>query len=541
MSGQHIKPHLPDKAPNGCPLIKVEAEQLPNLNIPRSGHSFYWVNGQPTVIGGHTSGFVLTPTIEYFSEGLWHVVPTVYPHDAGGSVLMKSGKIMLIGSHEKNLGIGQTYEVELYNPIDHSSEGFGCLDLKRVMPSAVETDSGKVIIAGNWYNEDAFEMFDGTSQFSRVKSVSVGRPRPYLLPISNGEVLLFGDCDIHGEVITSTLVDRLYGDAFSVPLFEKWKPFPTDAISPCAEDCFIGNPQKQEMSYLIPLADRNTNQIAIAQVCDTVFSLLPTEIPIPMETEWGTIHYRTAIVTDKQAKRAYMAGADKGMHLCILSIEYSKTPSPVTLYYTDSLPHLGINHLLLTPAGNLLIAGGTNWIDNNNFTPSNQVWLIPISCSHEFQPTASASWLWWVVALILALALTIASLLFGWHHHKKNPEVEEPTPTGEKIDEQLWDHICQLMEKRQFFLQKNLKLADVAAELDTNSRYISATIKQYRNCTFSDFVATYRVAYAQQLMLDQPEKKISAVASDSGFSGESSFFRAFKAVTGMTPTEWRNR
>ena len=128
------------------------------------------------------------------------------------------------------------------------------------------------------------------------------------------------------------------------------------------------------------------------------------------------------------------------------------------------------------------------------------------------------------------------------HHPELLSETEESTsanPAGEKVDEQLWLRICQLMEEQKFFLNKNLKLPDVAAALDTNSRYVSATIKQYRDCAFSDFVIAYRINYAQHLMMEQPDKKISAIATESGFSGHSSFFRAFKAVTGMTPAEWR--
>ena len=522
----------------------IEAERLPDLNIPRSGHSFYFVEGQPTVIGGHTSGFVLTPTAEYFSDGQWHVVPTVYPHDGGGSVLMKSGKILLFGSHEKNLGIGQTFEVEMYDPADHSSVGFGSLDRKRVMPTAVETDSGKVVIAGNWYNDDSIELFEGKSQFTEVKSVAVQRTHPFILPVSDGDVLIFGGSDIHGETITSTLVDRLYGDAFSVPLFEQWHPMLMDAMTLHAEDCFIGDRQQGDMSYLIPVTNRGTGQLAIAQVRDTVFSLLPTEVPIPMETEWAPIYYRTAIVVDRQAKRAYMAGYDKDLRLCILAIEYGKSPSPLTFYYTDPMPHLGLNNLLLTPAGNLLVAGGTNGLDNDNFSPSNQVWLVPLASSRDFHNAATTSWLWWLAALVLTIIIMVIGVVIlrhRRHHPEPLPAVEESNPTGEKVDEQLWQRICQLMDEQQFFLNSNLKLADVAAALDTNSRYISATIKQYRDCTFSDFVTAYRVGHAQQLMSEQPDKKISAVATESGFSGQSSFFRAFKTVTGMTPTEWRNR
>lgn len=521
-------------------MVKIEAERLPDLNIPRSGHSFYIACGQPTVIGGHTSGFVLTPTIEYFSEGQWHVVPSVYSHDAGGSILLRSGKILLFGSHEKNLGIGQTYEVELYDPEDHSSKGFGCLDRKRVMPSAVETDSGKVIIAGNWYNDDAIEMFDGKSQFSEVKPVSIGRAHPYMLPISDGDVLIFGDSDEYGEAITSTLVDRLCGDAFSVPLFEQWKPLPTDATSLRAEDCFVGDLQKGDMSYLIPVADRSTDQVAIAHVRDTIFSLLPTEVPIPMETRWGPIYYRTHILTDQQAKRAYWAGIDKEMHLCILSIEYDKSPCPLTLYYTDPLPHLGLNYMRFTPAGNLLIAGGTNWIDNDNFAPSNQVWLVPLVSSQDFHTPATASWLWWLVALFLVLAIVVTCLIL-WCHRKKQSEVEDSAPISEKADEQLWERICQLMDEQKPYLNSELKLQDFADMLRTNRTYIIDGIKAASGQTFTQFVNTYRVEQAKQLLARYPDKKMSAVSVESGFATESSFFRIFKAATGITPNEWRAR
>ena len=70
-------------ADNGsCPVIRMEAERLPDMNIPRYGFNVFCQNGEPIVIGGHTSGFVLTPTAEYFKDGEWHLLQTVYLHDA---------------------------------------------------------------------------------------------------------------------------------------------------------------------------------------------------------------------------------------------------------------------------------------------------------------------------------------------------------------------------------------------------------------------------------------------------------------------------
>ena len=58
-----------------CPVVKIEAERLPDLNIPRAGYKAVCVNGELTVIGGHTTSFVPTPTAEYYHRVLqgWQV------------------------------------------------------------------------------------------------------------------------------------------------------------------------------------------------------------------------------------------------------------------------------------------------------------------------------------------------------------------------------------------------------------------------------------------------------------------------------------
>ena len=110
----------------GCPIVRVEAERLPDLNIPRSGHSAFIANGEVTLVGGHTSGFVLTPTAEYFKDGKWHQLQTVYAHDGGFSVVLKSGKVLLAGGFKDNLGISQSHEVEMYDPATHQIGRASC-------------------------------------------------------------------------------------------------------------------------------------------------------------------------------------------------------------------------------------------------------------------------------------------------------------------------------------------------------------------------------------------------------------------------------
>ena len=111
----------------------MKVRRLPDLNVPRTGHAAFCVNGEVTVVGGHTSGFVPTQTAEYYAGGKWHLMSTVYTHDDGLYLPLSSGKVLLAGGHHEPLGIGQTFRVEMYHPATHTFEGFGCLEQKRSM------------------------------------------------------------------------------------------------------------------------------------------------------------------------------------------------------------------------------------------------------------------------------------------------------------------------------------------------------------------------------------------------------------------------
>lgn len=102
----------------------------------------------------------------------------------------------------------------------------------------------------------------------------------------------------------------------------------------------------------------------------------------------------------------------------------------------------------------------------------------------------------------------------------------------------LFNRICELMKDEKLFLKSCLKLSDIAALLGVNSRYISDSIKNNCGYTFTQFINDYRVKYVKQQLQQYPEKKISAIALESGFANEISFYRTFKKLTGMTPREW---
>ena len=525
------------------PMTKIVPQRLPDLNIPRFCHDTFYADGELTVTGGHTSSFVPTPTAEFLKDGQWQVLQMAYTHDDGLCVPLRNGKVLLAGGYEKNLGVGQTIEAELYDPATHTFEGFGCLDRRRTQVSGIELPSGQVVAAGNWYHPDAIETYDGGMYFETARDVSLHRSRPYLFRTSNGDVMVINGCwDNYGIVITSNIVDRLKGEPFRVPLLETWKPYLL-GHTPRSDDSFIGDDEKGDCAYLLPVQD-STGQVAIAEVRDTVFSLLPTTVPIPMKSCFGGISYYTPVVVDRQLQRGYIIGCDTLSRKYILCIEYAKQPAPLTLCYTDPLKDADGCIPVLSPEGHLVTTGGIihggTW-----FTPSAAVWLFPVGNPiATVEAKDSPIWPWILLAGLVVLALLAYLIIYKRRlQTPKNttPEVTAPEPAPDSPrNEQLMQRIIRLMEEQRLYLDSDLKQADVATALGVRLDEVSRCINSYA-FNFSQFVNGYRIEYAKQLMLRKPGIKMTQVAIESGFSNETTFFRTFKNIVGMTPSEWASQ
>lgn len=535
-----------------CPFIHITPERLPDLNTPREGHAVFFAGGELTVAGGHTQGFAPTATAEYLSGDQWHQLPMTYIHDHGTALVLRSGQVLLAGGSKEEMGVGQTFGVEKYNPANHTFMGFGCLDQRRTLASAIEIDSGRVVITGNWYANDGIELFDGQRFFATVKPVSVGRVVPYLFRTSQGDILILGDRDTRDNLADTVIVDRLLGEPFAVPLLQQWKPLTYNAPT-TADAGFIGDEAQGRYSYLMAVKNyertrdkpelhgQPAGQLAVVLVEDTVFTLLPTACPIPMMSPLGSpiLYDRGCIVADRQAQRAYLCGVNKDKRLYVVCIGYNERPAPLTLYYTDPLPDCGFYVPVLTPQGNLAIVGGSSKTDydSDNFMPVGSAWIIPLSQQDDATTAAvsggtSASVLWWWLLGLAVAALLVFLMIYWWKSRQwKVRHPEEPIVIS---DEELMQRICQVIERDDQYLTR-LKVSDIALELDVSVTAINDCISSQRHCTFAQLIAEYRVRYAQRLLADNPDMKLSTVIEKSGFNSETTFFRAFKAITGQSP------
>ena len=525
-------------------MVRIEAERLPDLTTARAGHAILNVGGEVTVFGGHTTNFIPTPTAEYFKDGEWHQVPMAYEHDNGFALLLSSGKVLIAGGHEKVMGIGQTWGAELYDPVSHTFEAFASLDKKRARSSAVEIDSGRVVIAGNWYADDGIELYDGEHTFSYVKDVTVGRSFPYLLRTANDDAIVFGNYDMKGHLFDNAWVDCLHGKPLHIPLLEEWKAPTVDAVTDHSA-AFIGDEPAGDYSYLLCLTNAD-DSVAIALVHNGEFSLLPTDSPIPTTSEWGGILYVPHILADRLSQRAYLIGFngeltshDNEVRIYVLIIDYSQLPARLTLGYTDPLTDYDVCYPVLTTDGDILLAGGL--FSLSNFKPSASCWRLHVS--NRNAPSSSplsAPWLWVIAFLIALLSIVACSVMKKRKKHQEatSPHVSDTNKTSNTINAELMQRITRMMEEEQLFLNPDLKVSDLAERFGIHRNQVSECINTQQGCTFSQYVSAYRVAHAKQLIREHPDKTMATVSIESGFANEKSFYRTFRQLTGKSPKEW---
>jgi AraC-like DNA-binding protein len=100
-----------------------------------------------------------------------------------------------------------------------------------------------------------------------------------------------------------------------------------------------------------------------------------------------------------------------------------------------------------------------------------------------------------------------------------------------------------LFEQQAVYLNSDISLKGVADSLSINARDLSQAINEHEGKNFSEFVNRYRIDKAMSMLADSryEHEKIASIAYECGFGNVTSFNLAFKAVTQVTPSQYRER
>lgn len=106
---------------------------------------------------------------------------------------------------------------------------------------------------------------------------------------------------------------------------------------------------------------------------------------------------------------------------------------------------------------------------------------------------------------------------------------------GEKIQD--------LMIVDKLYRDPRLTLPRLAKRISASTQTTSEIINRHFQMSFADFLNSYRLKDAQQMLQDPQnvDRKIAAIAFESGFGTLSTFNTAFKKQTGLTPSEYKRK
>ncbi len=105
--------------------------------------------------------------------------------------------------------------------------------------------------------------------------------------------------------------------------------------------------------------------------------------------------------------------------------------------------------------------------------------------------------------------------------------------------EQLHRTLDELIRKEQLFKNANLKLSDVAARLNISPHLLSQLLNDNLGKNFTRFINEYRIEAAKKSMHDDSIHKLESIAYECGFNSKSTFYTAFKLITGTTPARFK--
>lgn len=126
---------------------------------------------------------------------------------------------------------------------------------------------------------------------------------------------------------------------------------------------------------------------------------------------------------------------------------------------------------------------------------------------------------------------------------KKEPVLAEKIieKDANKISKEKEEEILQKLEEFEEsdrFLNKNMSLSTLSAQMEVNTKYLSEVINNHKGKNFNGYINELRINHIAHLLKSNPtylNYKVSYLAEISGFSSHSAFTTIFKSVTGMSP------
>ena len=124
---------------------------------------------------------------------------------------------------------------------------------------------------------------------------------------------------------------------------------------------------------------------------------------------------------------------------------------------------------------------------------------------------------------------------------KKNKDAAYRNLVNPELMDRLESQILDIIVKQKKYLDKDYSAKQLAADLGTNSRYISAVINVRFKMNYTSFVNKQRIKDAMVLLAGKENKNLNMeeISDMVGFANRQSFYASFYRINQITPREYK--
>ncbi|SHJ72304.1 Helix-turn-helix domain-containing protein [Arenibacter nanhaiticus] len=153
--------------------------------------------------------------------------------------------------------------------------------------------------------------------------------------------------------------------------------------------------------------------------------------------------------------------------------------------------------------------------------------------------------LYLVVFCIGIIPIYFPTILQGYPQFKKvtpvtNKGMGETGDLKFGLEETEIKEKLELISQNKLYLQKDFNVSLCARELEMPAHHISYFLKKYYGLSFTSYKNNLRMEHAKEMIAKDflSNNTMEALAWECGFSSRSSFSKAFKSATGLSPSEY---
>ena len=124
---------------------------------------------------------------------------------------------------------------------------------------------------------------------------------------------------------------------------------------------------------------------------------------------------------------------------------------------------------------------------------------------------------------------------------KKEKDAAYRSLVSPKLMDEMKEKILNIIVMQKKYKDKNYSAKQLAIDLGTNTRYVSAVVNVKFGVNYTTFVNKYRIKEAMKLLADPHYGSLNMqeVSDMVGFANRQSFYAAFYRLQDTTPREYR--